>query len=109
MKEIKAILQPFMLNKVIEALRAIEGLPGITVSHGVQGYGRASPQNRDELELPEAKVKLEIVVSDDLAEKVIQTILATAHTGNGGDGKIFIYPVEDVAKIRTGQRGEIAI
>ncbi len=109
MKEIKAIIQPFRLDHVIDALREIEDLPGITVSPGVQGYGRVEKRTKNDLETPEPKVKLEIVVSDDLVEKVVRTILANAHTGNPGDGKIFIYPVEEVAKIRTGQRGEVAI
>jgi len=109
MKEIKAVIQPFMLNKVIEALRAIAELPGITISH-VQGYGGTHGKDAN-VDLIEAidKVKLEIVVSESMVEKVVQIITSNAHTGNTGDGKIFIYPASDVVKIRTGERGETAI
>ncbi|MDO8303155.1 MAG: P-II family nitrogen regulator [Sedimentisphaerales bacterium] len=109
MKEIKAVIQPFMLNKVIEALRAIPELPGVTISH-VQGYGgtHGTDANVDLIETI-GKVKLEIVVSDSMAEKVVQIIAANAHTGNAGDGKIFIYPVSDIVKIRTGERGQAAV
>lgn len=112
MKEIKAIIQPFMLNKVIEALRTMpEELPGIIISH-VQDYG--STHGRDEtiafdLVETEQKVKLEIVVGDELVEPVLAVIASNAHTGNPGDGKIFVYPVLDVIKIRTGERGAKAI
>jgi len=109
MKEIKAIIQPFMLAKVIEALRAVPELPGLTISH-VTGYGATHGMDvYTALGEQVAKVKLEIVVSDPLAEKVLQTIAVNAHTGNTGDGKIFIYPVLDVLKIRTNQRGSKAI
>ena len=109
MREIKAVIQPFMLAKVIEALRAIPELPGITISH-IQGYGgtHGGDANADIVEATE-KIKLEIVVPDELLETVVQAIMASAHTGNSGDGKIFIYPVSDVIKIRTGERGQKAI
>jgi len=109
MREIKAVIQPFMLTRVIEALRAIPELPGITISH-VRGYGgtHGTDTNADLVESID-KVKLEIVVFDSMVEKVVQIITANAHTGNTGDGKIFIYPVSDVIKIRTGERGQKAI
>lgn len=109
MQEIKAIIQPFMLSQVIEALRTIPELPGITISH-IEGYGgtHGEDANADIVEAVE-KIKLEIVVSDALLETVVQKITMNAHTGNSGDGKIFIYPVLDVIKIRTNQRGELAI
>ena len=109
MQEIKAIIQPFMLSKVIEVLRATPELPGITISH-VRGYGgtHGMDANADLLEASD-KVKLEIVVPDSMVKKVTQIIAAYAHTGNMGDGKIFIYPVSDVIKIRNGERGEAAV
>ena len=109
MREIKAIIQPFMLTQVLEALRAIPELPGITISH-VQGFGSMHGKDAD-ADLIEAvdKVKLEIVLSDSLVETVADTIRAHAHTGNPGDGKIFVYPISDIIKIRTGERGESAV
>ncbi|OGV96138.1 MAG: transcriptional regulator, partial [Nitrospinae bacterium RIFCSPHIGHO2_02_39_11] len=89
------------------------GVQGITVSE-VKGFGRQ--KGHTELYrgaeyvvdfLP--KVKLEVIVPDDIAEKVVQTIINTARTGRIGDGKIFVYPVEDVIRIRTGERGKDAI
>lgn len=108
MKEIKAIIQPFMLTQVLEALREIPTLPGITISH-LHGLGGTPTAERDDLIEPAAKVKLEMVVPDCLVSQVVQTIEAKARTGNSGDGKIFVLPVEEVVKIRTGQRGEGAI
>lgn len=113
MKEIKAIVQPFMLSKVIGALQQVEGLPGVTVSE-VQGFGKNLGQGADgamPAESPEyaPKAKIEMVVRDDMVEAVVEVILDRAHTGNPGDGKIFVYPIEDVVKIRTRDHGEGAI
>lgn len=112
MKEIKAIIQPFTLDKVLEALREIENLPGITVSE-VHGFGRTRGRS---IEAPAEetvqyvkKSKVEVVVPDDLVERVVRTIQERAHTGNIGDGKIFVYEVSDVVRIRTGERGELAV
>ncbi len=107
MKEIKAIIQPFKLAGVVDALREIEGLPGITVDEHIHGFGKSESPS-DLVEYVQ-KVKLELVVPDQMVEKVIRTIQSTAHTGNSGDGKIFVYQVQDVVKIRTNERGEGAI
>jgi len=107
-KEIKAIIQPFMLVQVLEALRDIPAMPGITISH-LQGLGGMQAKGQEDLIEPTPKVKLEMVVPDSLAEQVVRTVETRARTGNNGDGKIFVYAVEDVIKIRTGQRGEGAI
>ncbi|HWR14984.1 MAG TPA: P-II family nitrogen regulator [Terriglobales bacterium] len=113
MKEIKAIIQPFLLSKVVEALKEIEGLPGVTVSD-VRGFGRAravgspNPVLDDGIDYVK-KAKLEIVVADELVDPVLQIILEKAHTGNPGDGKIFVSPVSEVVMIRSGDRGEGAI
>ncbi len=112
MKKIEAIIRPEKLDSVKTALEKI-GCIGMTVSE-VRGRGRQrgivhqwrGREYRVDL-LP--KVKLEIVVGDDLVEKVIQTILESARTGNIGDGKIFVVPIEDVIRVRTGERGEAAV
>ncbi len=113
MKEIKAILQPFMLSKVIAALKQIPNMPGVTVSQ-VNGFGRGRAEN-----IPNSvtewgatfvpKVKLETVVADDMLDEVVNTIESSAHSGNIGDGKIFVYAVEEVVKVRTGERGQKAL
>lgn len=113
MKEIKAVVQPFLVSKVVEALQEIPGLPGVTVSD-VRGFGRGRALHAAETVLDGSveyvkKSKLEIVVPDELVEKVLQTIQAHAHTGSPGDGKIFVYEVDDVVRIRTGERGNTAI
>lgn len=114
MKEIKAIIQPFMLTKVIEALKQIEGMPGITVDKEVRGFGGTQTEGTsqrfvDDMVEYVQKAKLETVVSDSMVNLVVKTIQKNAHTGNPGDGKIFVYSVDDVVKIRTNQRGEKAI
>lgn len=113
MKEIKAIIQPFMLSQVIDALKEIPDMPGVTVSE-VKGFGksRAAGAKNSVTEwgvdfVP--KVKLETVVTDEMAEQVVETIQKNAHTGNVGDGKIFVYDVGRIIKIRTGKSGEEAI
>jgi len=112
MKKIEAIIKPFKLDEVKDALNAI-GVQGITVTE-VKGFGRQ--KGHTELYrgaeyvvdfLP--KVKLEIIASDALVPKIIVTIESTAKTGRIGDGKIFVTPVEEVIRIRTGERGESAI
>ena len=112
MKKIEAIIKPFKLDEVKEALQEI-GLSGITVVEA-RGFGRQ--KGHTELYrgaeyvvdfLP--KVKLEIIVPDDLVEKAIEAIVAAAQTGRIGDGKIFVLPVEDVIRIRTGERGANAV
>ena len=113
MKEIKAIIQPFLLSRVIDALKEWEGLPGVTISE-VRGFGRGRlPGNSDSSDQAEIfgikKSKLEIVVPDNLVEKVVELIAKHAHTGNSGDGKVFISTVDDVLRVRTGERGSNAI
>lgn len=112
MKKIEAIIKPFKLDEVKDKLNEI-GIHGITVSE-VKGFGRQ--KGHTELYrgaeyvvdfLP--KVKLEIVVTDDMAEKVVDTLVKSAQTGRIGDGKIFIMSLEDAVRIRTGERGNDAI
>ena len=112
MKKIEAIIKPFKLDEVKEALNEI-GIKGITVSE-VKGFGRQ--KGHTELYrgteyvvdfLP--KIKMEIVVKEDLVAKVVETIVAAARTGRIGDGKVFVLSVDEVVRIRTGERGEEAI
>ena len=112
MKLISAIIKPFKLDEVRDALSEI-GVQGITVTE-VKGFGRQ--KGHTELYrgaeyvvdfLP--KVKLEIAVDDALADAVVEAICASAHTGKIGDGKIFVLPVEQVVRIRTGELNEAAI
>jgi len=112
MKKIEAIIKPFKLDEVKDKLNEI-GVKGITVSE-VKGFGRQ--KGHTELYrgaeyvvdfLP--KVKIEVVISDDIVEPVVDAITQTAQTGRIGDGKIFVLPVEDTIRIRTGERGEEAI
>jgi nitrogen regulatory protein P-II 1 len=112
MKLIMAIIKPFKLDEVKDALNEI-GIEGITVSE-VKGFGR----QKGHTELYRGaeyvvdfipKIKLEIAVSDDLVNKVIETIQNVAKTGRIGDGKIFILPLEDAIRIRTGETGSEAI
>jgi nitrogen regulatory protein P-II 1 len=112
MKKIEAIIKPFKLDEVKEALHEI-GLQGLTVTEA-KGFGRQ--KGHTELYrgaeyvvdfLP--KVKIELVIDDALVERAVEAILQAAHTGRIGDGKIFIYTVEDAIRIRTSERGNDAI
>ena len=112
MKKIEAIIKPFKLDEVKEALNEV-GIQGITVSE-VKGFGR----QKGHTELYRGaeyvvdfipKIKMEIIVSDEIVGKVVETIEQAAKTGRIGDGKIFVTSVEDVIRIRTGERGEDAI
>ncbi len=112
MKKIEAIIKPFKLDDVKEALNAI-GIKGMTISE-VKGYGRQ--KGHKEIYrgaeyvvdfIP--KVKLEIIVSDSQVDEVTAKIREAANTGKIGDGKIFILPVENVIRVRTGETGEEAI
>lgn len=112
MKKIEAIIKPFKLDDVKDALNEV-GIHGMTVTE-VKGFGRQ--KGHTELYrgaeyvvefLP--KIKIEAVVSDEDVEKVVETILKAARTGNIGDGKIFVHDIKDTIRIRTGERGKEAI
>jgi nitrogen regulatory protein PII len=113
MKEIKAIVQPFMIEKVLSALDAMEDLPGVTISE-IMGWGRL-PERRQQHDAIHAghglskKVKLEIVVRDERVQDVVGVIASAARTGNAGDGKIFVHDVGLAVRIRTGESGPNAI
>jgi len=112
MKLITAIIKPFKLEEVKEALSEV-GIEGMTVTE-VKGFGRqkghteiyrGSEYTVDFL----PKVKLEVAIGDDLVPKVVETIVKAAKTGKIGDGKIFVTPLEEVVRIRTEERGDSAI
>lgn len=112
MKRIEAIIKPFKLDEVREALSEI-GVNGLTVTE-VKGFGRQ--KGHTELYrgaeyvvdfLP--KIKLELVIADDVVDTAVDAIIKAAHTGKIGDGKIFVSSVEQVIRIRTGETGESAV
>ncbi len=112
MKKIEAIIKPFKLDEVKDALNEL-GVQGMTVTE-VKGFGRQKGHvelyrgaEYDIAFIP--KVKLEIVVGDSIAPQVVSRIEEKAKTGKIGDGKIFIIPIEDIVRIRTGERGDAAI
>jgi nitrogen regulatory protein P-II 1 len=112
MKKIEAIIKPFKLDEVKDALNEI-GIQGMTVIE-VKGFGRQKGHvelyrgaEYDITFIP--KVKIEVVVADGIAEKVLTTIQEKAKSGKIGDGKIFITKLEEIIRIRTGERGETAI
>ncbi len=112
MKKVEAIIKPFKLDEVKDSLSSI-GVQGLTVSE-VKGFGRQKGHTEvyrgaeyvvDFL----PKIKLEIIVGDDILQQVIDAISNAAKTGRIGDGKIFVTPIEEVIRIRTGERGADAI
>jgi nitrogen regulatory protein P-II 1 len=112
MKKVEAVIKPFKLDDVKDALTDL-GIVGMTVTE-VRGFGRQ--KGHTELYrgseytidfLP--KVKVEVVVPDHLVDKVVSTIVASAKTGSIGDGKVFVLPIGESLRIRTGERGEAAI
>jgi nitrogen regulatory protein P-II 1 len=112
MRKVEAVIKPFKLDEVKEALQAV-GIQGMTVTE-VKGFGRQ--KGHTELYrgaeyvvdfLP--KIKLEIAVADEMVDKVVNAIVEAANTGRIGDGKIFVLPMEEVVRIRTGERGPDAV
>ncbi len=112
MKKVEAIIKPFKLDEVKDALNDI-GVKGMTISE-VKGYGR----QRGHKEMYRGaeyvvdfipKTRVDVVIEADQVEKVVETIRDAAYTGKIGDGKIFVLPVEDVIRVRTGERGREAV
>lgn len=112
MKKVEAIIKPFKLDEVREALADI-GVAGLTVTE-VKGFGR----QKGHTELYRGaeyqvdfllKVKIDVVVEDELVDRAVEAILSSAHSGKIGDGKIFVYDVERVVRIRTGEENEDAV
>lgn len=112
MKKIEAIIKPFKLDEVKDALSAM-GVQGMTVTE-VKGFGRQKGHvelyrgaEYDIAFIP--KIKIEIALADAMADRVVETIQSKANTGKIGDGKIFIYSIDEVIRIRTGEKGDAAI
>lgn len=112
MKKIEAIIKPFKVDEVKEALNLV-GVMGLTVSE-VKGYGR----QRGHTELYRGaeyaidflpKIKIEVIIEDSMIDQVVEAIQAKAQTGRIGDGKIFVYDISEVIRIRTGEKGKKAI
>jgi nitrogen regulatory protein PII len=112
MKKIEAIIRPFKIDEVKDALME-EGVKGLTITE-VRGYGRQRGHketyrgNEYQIEFV-PKIKIEVVVDDSIAEKVIESITKIARTGQIGDGKIFVYDITDVVRIRTNESGPEAL
>jgi nitrogen regulatory protein P-II 1 len=112
MKKLEAIIKPFKLDEVREALSEV-GVTGLTVTE-VKGFGRQ--KGHTELYrgaeyvvdfLP--KVRVEVIIADEMVERAVEAVIRAARTGKIGDGKIFVTPVEQVIRIRTGESGESAV
>ena len=116
MKIITAMVQPFMLSKITGALEQIDGFPGMTVTD-VRGFGREKsihgqgvPHNVMEEFLEYVKKsRIEIVAQDGMVDQIVNTIVSAAHTGNTGDGKVFVWSVEGAVRIQTGERDDAAV
>ena len=112
MKLVSAIIKPFKLDEVRDALTGI-GVAGLTVSE-VKGFGRQKGQTEiyrgaEYLVSFLPKVKVEVVVDDSQVERAVEAIQKAAHTGKIGDGKVFVSPVDQAVRIRTGEQGPIAL
>lgn len=113
MKEVKAIIQQFKLSSVTRALQEIPGFPGMTVSD-CRGFGKEKGKEGPHRVVEDLidyipKVRIEIMLKDELVDLVVETISKAAHTGNPGDGKVFVYDIEKAVRIKTFEHGEEAI
>ena len=111
MKIITAMIQPFLIGRVTQALEALEGFPGMTVTEA-RGFGRKmSKEEEREAVVDEfhKKSRLEIVARDEMVEQIVATLVRAAHTGNHGDGKIFVWDVDSATRVQTGETGKAAL
>lgn len=112
MNMVLAYLPPHRLDRVVLRLHRLPGFPGMTVTQA-QGHGREKLEDEHDrgAELTDftPTVRLEIVIPDDLVESVLDTIYEAAHTGARGDGKVYIMPVSDALRVKTGERGKEAV
>ena len=112
MKQVTALIKPFKLDDVREALAEV-GVQGMTVSE-VKGFGRQKGHTEIYRGAEYAvdflpKIKIDIVLADEMVERAVEAIIQAAHTGKVGDGKVFVSPVEQVVRIRTGETGDAAV
>ena len=112
MKKIEAIIRPHLLESVKDALQTL-GVQGMTISE-VKGFGRQKGHTEvyrgSEYKVEFVpKLKIEVILDDEIVENAIDAIIKTARTGKFGDGKIFVFPVEEAIRIRTGEHGEFAV
>ncbi len=115
MKMIIAIVQPFMLTKISHALEQIERFPGLSIMD-VRGFGREKHEHdpghhrrEDDIVDFVKKARIDIATPDELVDEIVRTIERVAHTGNRGDGKIFVSPIESAVRIRTGERDDVSL
>lgn len=116
MKIITAMVQPFMLSKVTSALEDVEGFPGMTVTDvrgfgrekGIHAHGGAHRVIEDFVEYVK-KARIEIVARDEMTDLIVETLVRAAHTGNPGDGKVFVWSVEQAVRIQTGDKDDAAL
>ena len=115
MKMITAIVQPFMLTKITHALESVDRFPGLSITD-IRGFGREKlehdPEHHrraDDLVDFVKKNRIDIAAPDDLVEDIVRVIERVAHTGNRGDGKIFVTAIESAVRIRTGERDDLAL
>ena len=112
MKKIEAIIRPHLIDAVRTTLQEVDVI-GMTISE-VQGYGRQRGHTETyrgaeyQIEFV-PKIKIEVIIPDEIEDFVVNAILRAAHTGKFGDGKIFVIPIDDVIRIRTEERGEVAL
>ncbi|GMR04425.1 MAG: nitrogen regulatory protein P-II [Thermodesulfobacteriota bacterium] len=113
MKEVKAFIQPVKLSAVTKALQEIPGFPGMTVSD-CRGFGKEKCKDSPHRVIEDLidyvpKVRIEVMLKDELVDRVVDAITKTAHTGKPGDGKVFVYDIERSVRIKTLEEGEAAI
>lgn len=111
MKIITAMIQPFMLNKVTSALKALADFPGMTVTEA-RGFGRrrsVREQQLPQIDEFKEKTRIEIVTPDEQSQQIVETLVRAARTGNSGDGKVFVWPVETAVRIQTSEQDEAAL
>lgn len=111
MKMVVAFVQPFMVDRVMDLLHQVPGLSGATFTE-VKGFGRGRPSDRPVSEVlygTSDKVRVEVVVWQELEDAVVRAIQGAAHTGNRGDGKVYVLPVTRAVRIATGEEGENAV
>lgn len=107
MKLIVAYIQPFLVDKIVQALHEVRGVSGATLTHA-RGFGRGRLAGAEEEEIygTSARVRVEVAANDDCVTSIVQQIAAAAQTGNRGDGKILVLPIEKAIRIQTGEEGQ---